>query len=101
MGWGGYGRSSGYGGRGGGSASTNWRYLTEQDAQGPRREEIMMSTTYAKDRFALTTSDLASLEAQLATEARQLLPIAKKRPNAKTLAGESSESMLSTRPLRL
>jgi len=67
MGWGGYGRSSCYGGRGnnfhgGGSASTNWRYLTEADRQGPRREEIMMSTTYAKERFALTTTDIGRIQ---------------------------------------
>jgi len=46
--------------RGGGQASSNWRYLTEDDRQGPRKDDMMFSTTYAKDQFKpfLTTRDI-------------------------------------------
>ena len=47
---------------GGGQASTNWRYFTEADRNGPRKAEIIMSTTYAKDCFMLTTTDLCGIQ---------------------------------------
>ena len=43
---------------GGGPASSNWRYFTEADRTGPRGQEMIMSTTLAKERFMLATSDL-------------------------------------------
>ncbi|KAJ1383107.1 hypothetical protein B484DRAFT_23382 [Ochromonadaceae sp. CCMP2298] len=43
-------------------ASSNWRYLTEVDAAGPRRLEIMTSTTNAKKDFQLETSDIANIQ---------------------------------------
>lgn len=49
---------------GGGPASSNWRYLTEADRSGPRKDSMMLTTTYAKDQFApfLSTQDLCGIE---------------------------------------
>jgi len=49
---------------GGGPASSNWRYLTEADRVGPRKDEMMLTTTFAKEQFApyLLTRDLCNIE---------------------------------------
>ena len=60
-GFGGGGRGRG-GFGGGGQASSNWRYLTEADRVGPRKDEMMMSTMYAKEQFGLLTSDIALIQ---------------------------------------
>jgi hypothetical protein len=39
-------------------ASSHWRYLNEDDLAGPRKDEVMLSTTDAKKRFLLQTSDM-------------------------------------------
>ena len=52
--------SKGFGG--GSKASTNWRYLTDADQAGPRKEETMMSTTFGKKQFQLTTADVAGIQ---------------------------------------
>ena len=43
------------------AASANWRYITDEDRAGPRKNEIMFSTTEAKKSFALETSDISTL----------------------------------------
>lgn len=43
------------------AASANWRYITDEDREGPRKNEIMFSTTDAKKSFALETSDISTL----------------------------------------
>ena len=35
------------------TASANWRYITDEDRTGPRKNEIMLSTMDAKKAFAL------------------------------------------------
>jgi hypothetical protein len=49
-------------GSGGGQASSNWRYITDEDRIGPRKEEHIISTTLAKERYLLSTSDLCGVE---------------------------------------
>jgi hypothetical protein len=34
----------------------------EEDAQGPRAKEMMMRTTYAKQQYDLTTSDIMQIQ---------------------------------------
>ena len=43
------------------TASANWRYITDEDRTGPRKNEIMLSTMDAKKAFALETSDISAL----------------------------------------
>jgi len=71
---GGFGRWAGSSHRGGGGlASTNWRYFTEEDRLGARKEEMIMSTTLAKQRFELATSDLERIQGYRRQGARSTL----------------------------
>lgn len=58
---------------GGGQASSNWRYFTEADRTGPRGPEMIMSTTLAKERFLLATSDLETIQGYRQSGARSTL----------------------------
>jgi hypothetical protein len=42
-------------------ASQNWEYLTEEQANGPRKDEQVYSTTNAKSLFRLDTADIAKV----------------------------------------
>ena len=59
--------------RGGGPASGNWRYFTEADRTGPRKSEMIMPTTLAKERFHLATSDLCAIQGYRQPGARSTL----------------------------
>lgn len=61
------------GGSGGGQASRNWRYITNEDQTGPRKDEHIISTTLAKERYHLSTSDLCSLQGLRRKGARSTL----------------------------
>ena len=52
----------GSGNGGGGQASGNWRFITDEDQTGPRKEEHIISTTLAKQRYHLSTSDLCAIQ---------------------------------------
>ena len=71
----GFGRfvGSSHRGGGGGLASTNWQYFTEEDRLGPRKEEMIMSTTRAKLHFELATSDLERIQSYQRQGARSTL----------------------------
>ena len=58
-------------------ASCNWRYLTEEDRVGPRKDEMMTNTTHAKQQFApfLTTQDLCHIEGYRHRGARSTLTL--------------------------
>ena len=56
-------------------ASSNWRYLTDIDGAGPRKDEIMLTTTDAKKSFALETSDIARIEGFRRPGARSTLTL--------------------------
>jgi hypothetical protein len=55
--------------------SSNWRYLTDIDGAGPRKDEIMLTTTDAKKSFALETSDIARIEGFRRPGARSTLTL--------------------------
>ena len=71
----GFGRfvGSSHRGGGGGLASTNWQYFTEEDRLGPCKEEMIMSTTRAKLHFELATSDLERIQSYQRQGARSTL----------------------------
>lgn len=43
-------------------ASSKWRYITQEDREGPRNNELMVSTIDGKKRYALETSDIAHIQ---------------------------------------